>query len=609
MQNMKWQDYAFLLLLIIYVIFQTNLIFGFKQLPSPIYGGDYYYSMGTIQHVISGGNPFASSNVLGSEPGYLPLYTILVSGTGFLFSLSAFAAMKTFAIIEIVLAMIIFYLFANYLFKNKSVALISLMLYLPLIFFPIWKYRQFTSTFMITVFLFSMLCFFNKRNILSALISGVVLGLMGISHASGFVSAIFFFVIVSIYILFFEHLHRKDKKWFFDKKSFKILLLKNIKLLLIIAIIGGAIAMLYWFKPIFVYHGKLPSTSVHVHDYSSLNMQIKLGIDTFKLYFFNFSNIFYGLKSILFLIGFLSIFFLKKYGSSKKFLILILLAAFIGSFHYVMSQPLLGINLAAQQIGEFSFGITTALFAGLGIGLLANFAKKYKIYVFVGILVLLLIFNVQAFFNHSKNDKWINAGRTELSPNLRAMQEWTLKNTDVNDVFLSTNELSFALNALTGRKEVIGRRAHNSMFLNMDERQVDAAIMLYGNNIEERERLLREYSVDYLYWDYYWLQSDYHFDNTGKMTSWFDPILFPDTLKNNELVKKYNLSFFKQHTWIDPTIKDPTMKQFDLLFILPTQFNLSHPWHPDLDNYLEEIWNYTQNNQVISRIYKIVNVD
>ncbi len=606
---MKWQDYVFISLLVIYIVLQITLISSFKQLPSPIYGGDYYYSMGTVQHVMSGGNPLASSNVLGSEPFYLPFYAIIVSGTGLVFGLSAFAAMKAFAIIELIIALVLFYLFANYLLKNKSLALISLMLYLPLISFPVWKYLQFTITLMMPAFLFSLLYFFKKRSILSAVIAGILFGLMGISHTVGFVTAVFFFVIISLYIIFFEHLHRKDKKWHFDKKSFKTLLLKNIKLLLIIAIIGGVIAMLFWFKPIFVYHGKLPSTSVHVHAYSSLNTQMNFVFGTFKEYFFNFSNIFNGLKSVLFLIGFLSIFFLKRYDSSKRFLVVILLTAFIGSFHYILSQPLLGVNLSPIHIRTFSFGLATALFAGLGSGLISNFLKKYKSYALIGILILLLIFNIQQFTAYSKNDRWINAGRNELSPNLVEMQKWVLKNTDVSEVFLSTNELSFALNGLTGRKEVIGRRAHNSMFLNMDERQADAAIVLYGNDSEERKKLLKEYSVDYLYWDYYWFQSEYHFDNTGEITSWFDPIAFLDTPEYEKLVKKYNLSFFKQHTWLDPTVKSPSMKQFDLIFILPYQFNLTHPWHPDLDNYLEEVWDYKQNNQVISRIYKIVNVD
>ena len=610
-KNLKWQDYVFVFFIILYLVFHINLITAFKQLPSPIYGGDYYYSMGTVQHTIDGGSAFVSSNVLNSEPIYLPFYTLLVAGTSKIFGLSAFGAMKVFAVIQMIIALVVFYLFANYLFKNKSVALAVLMLYLPLTRFPVFKYLQFTYTLMLPAYFLSLLYFFNKRSLVSAIVAGIIFGLVGISHSVGFVFATLFFIILFLYMIFFEHLHKKDKKLVFNKEKFKSEFWKSFKLLLIIGIIGGAIAMLYWFKPIFVYHGQTlnPHVDFNQADFSLFSVQMNFIWKTLKSYFFSFSDVLTGIKSILFMIGFLSLFFLKKYDASKKFLILLLLSAIIGSFHFFLSQPLIGTNLSAHLVRLFSFGLISALFAGLGLGVIVIFAKKYKEYLLIGVIALLLVFNILNFTDYSRNNKWIKVGRTELSPNLVAMQNWVLQNTDVNDVFLSTNELNFALNGLTGRKQVNSRRAHNSMFLDVDERQIAAAIMLYSNNSAERKRLLKDYSVDYLYWDYYWLQSEYYFDDQGKITGWFDPLVVHDIQEHREILNKNNISFFKQHTWLDPATKADYIKQFDLLFILPTKFNLTHPWHPDLDNYLEEVWDYSQNGVVISRIYKIVNVD
>jgi len=606
-KNLKWQDYVFIGIIVIYLVLQINLMSGFKALPSPIYGGDYYYSMGTVQHVLSGGNPFVSPNVLGSEPLYLPLYTILVSVIGSVFGLSAFAAMKIFAIIHMIVALIVFYFFANYLFKNKHTALFTTLLYLPLISFPVWKYLQFTMTLVMPAFIFSLLYFFEKKSWVSAITSGVLFGLLGISHTVGFVTGVFIFVIIALYKLFFEHLRRSDKRWIFDTDSFKKNFSKTLILLIIIGFIGSCIAMLYWFKPIFVYHGEIQQAHLFTQDLSSLKLQFKFIFDNLKSVLFNFSDPFYGFKSIFFAAGVLLLFFIKKYQSSTKFLVLLLVATLIGSFHFVLTQPLLGTNLSPIYIVIFSFGLTTALLCGLSAEIITGFAKKYKNYIFMGIILIILLLGMYQFVLYSKNDKWINAGRNELSPNLQGMQKWVLGNTDVNDVFLSTNELSFALNGLTGRKEVVGRKSHNSMFLDVDKRQAAAAVILYGNDTIERKRLLEEYSVDYFYWDYYWIQSEYYFDNSGKMTSWFDPLSLEDNTAYNDLVQRYNISFFKQHTWPDPAVKGEYIKQIDLIFILPTQFDLAHPWHPDLDNYLEEVWSYKQDNVVLSRIYKIVN--
>jgi hypothetical protein len=379
--------------------------------------------------------------------------------------------------------------------------------------------------------------------------------------------------------------------------------------LLIIGIIGAAIAMLYWFKPIFFYHGKLPASTVSIRDFSRLGLQMGFVVETFKLYFFNFSPLFNGIKLALAILGFLSLFFLKKYDLSKKFIVLVVLTAFIGTFHLLITEPLIGTNFAVDQLTYYFFVFTSPLLAGLALAAFIGFVKKFKNYVLIIILLGILILSILQFNSYIKTDKWIANGRTEISPNLVEMQKWVLSNTQVNDVFLSTNELSFALNALTGRKEVNGRRAHNSMFLDSDKRYAIAVIMLYGNDSAERKKLLKEYSVKYLYWDNYWIQSDFMFDNDGKLVSWFDPLMFIETPETGNLVQQYNITAMKQHTWLDPTVRDEAMPQEDVLIVLPSQFNMTHPWHADLDNYLEEVWNYAQNNVVQSRIYKIVNLD
>jgi hypothetical protein len=609
-KNLEWEDYILVALLIVYPFFQLNLLNSYKQLPSPIYGGDFYYSMGSVQHVMSRGNAFASSNVLGSEPGYFPLYSMLVAGFGNLFGLSALAAMKYFSIIIMCLSLIIFYLFSNSLFKNKFIALITTVLYLPIMSFPIFKYSPFTAALLLPAFAFSLLVFFNKRTWLPAIISGILLGLIGIGHPVVFIAAFLLFITFSVYVLFIEHLQKKDKKLSFDKESFKKTFGKLFLFLLIIGVIGAIIAMLYWFKPIFFYHGKLPSVGVSTRDFSTFGFMMKYVIlPAFKNFFLDFSTPFYGVKSVLAIMGLLSLFFLRKYDSSKKFIVLIVATAFIGAFHLLITEPLIHTHFAADQLRDYLFWFMTPLLAGLALAAITSFVKKFRDYILIVVLLALLLLSILQFNSYTKTDRWIASGRTDLPANLAEMQKWVLANTGVNDVFISTNELSFALNALTGRKEVNGRRAHNSMFLDSDQRYFDSAIMLYGNDNAARKKLLKDYSVKYLYWDYYWLQSEFVFDNNGQLTSWFDPLMFVETPSRDTLLSQYNITAIKQHTWLDPTVREENMKQYDVLIIIPSQFNMTHPWNPLLDNYLREVWNYTQNNMVLSRIYRVVNVE
>lgn len=179
MRKLVWQDYTLVGVIVIYLAYQVFLLSTLKQLPSPVYGGDYYFQSGAVQHAISGGGVFKSTNVLGSEPGYLPLYTLGASLFGIL-GLSAFVAMMYFSIFILIASVIVFYLFANKLFKNKSTALLSVLLYLPLFVFPVWKYRQFTSVLVLPAFLWACFHYYEKKNVKSVVPMAIMLGLLGI---------------------------------------------------------------------------------------------------------------------------------------------------------------------------------------------------------------------------------------------------------------------------------------------------------------------------------------------------------------------------------------------------------------------------------------------
>jgi len=64
--------------------------------------------------------------------------------------------------------------------------------------------------------------------------------------------------------------------------------------------------------------------------------------------------------------------------------------------------------------------------------------------------------------------------REPQPPQFESLATWAAANTRPIDVLLSTNELSFAWAALTGRKTLVSRRAQNDAFLDLDQRNADA---------------------------------------------------------------------------------------------------------------------------------------
>lgn len=600
----NWQDVLLTLILVIYLFYQITLLLNLKQVPSPIYGGDYWFSHGAIQHFVSGGNIFGGTNILGSEPGYLPLYTLLAGIPAIISGISVFSSMKIFSIILTIIAIVLFYYFAQYLFKNKSAALLTTILYLPLTTFPIWKYRQFTGVLMIPLLLFAALYFYKERNLKSAIFAGITLGLMGLSHTAGFLASAALFAIISLDILIIEHLDLK-KELLSIKNSFREKAGRYFLLLMLIAILGFLIAMPYYFKPLFVHHFVMPESSLYAVDFSTFQLQMSYILTTLKDNFLDFQSLFHGARSIMFILGVLTIFFLKKYDEEKRFLAILLITAFAASFHQLITIPLFGVSFSPIIISTLIFPITAALFAGLFLDTSSSWLGKFKIPVAVTILAFLIVTSA-ININNSLDDQWIKLGMEPLPDHLKSLQNFILQNTDVNDVFLSSNELGFSLNALTGRKLLITRRAQNSPFLSMDDRQMAAAIILYGNDDYKRVELLRQYNVKYLYWNYYWLQSDFTFDEQGQLIRWFDPIIVRDNPERTAELARYNITTMKQYTWIDPTVHEPLSKE-NLIIIGPYQWSFIQPWNPKLENHLNEVWTYNDANtgQVLSRIYEV----
>jgi len=277
----------------------------------------------------------------------------------------------------------------------------------------------------------------------------------------------------------------------------------------------------------------------------------------------------------------------------------------VGSYHYFLTEPILNTYFVPAYMVIFLLSIPITLLILFAIEVMGINYKRYNKYIIATILILLILSQVY-ILKSQQEDKWVQAGKTELSPQLIDLQKWIINNTDVNDVFLSTKEIGFALNALTGRKLVVSRRAQNSPFIDFNSREADVAIILYGNNDIKRKELIKKYNIKYIYWDYYWIQSEYYFDKGGNITGWFDPLLVQDSIDYRDYFDKYNVSFFYQHTWLDPSLKSEDFKKLDLLFISPENYyNATHPWKPDLDLYLEEVWIYKQNGEKIAILYKI----
>ena len=582
-----------------------NMVSGFKALPSPIFGGDMYYQLGCIEHILAGGNPLDSSSIIGGIPGYLPLYALLVSAFSLLFGLDAFHGQIYFSIIAAFLMPIIWFVLIKKLVRDEWIAAIGCILSILVIYnplgFPIIKYTDFTRLIMFPIFLYFLYETYRTFNIKNVAFLAFFYSILTISHMVVFVSATIILGFFFLYALLSAYKGKTD---------FVELVKRNWKAAAIFIIIALPLLMLYWYRPLFVYSLKMSYDRTHmdVPDFANLGVQIWFVFNTFSTTFLNFSSI----GSLFFI--FSIVLFAKNIKSAFEdetlcFLTILLVAATFAAFSYFVTEPLLHMNFICTYIVELIFKSSIFL---LGVYFLdrLDISKRignaaWVVYSLAIIVLLLLIFS--GADATQKADPFFKNAETPLPPYINSLAAYIKQNTSVNDVFLSTKELSFMINALTGRKLVTNRWAQqNDPYVNMPQRDIDATIMLYGNNSAERRELLKSYNVSYLYWDVNWIFTEYQRTPRGEIYP-FDPLITLDTPSARAEFYSNGIKFANMTTWLDPAIKFWYIRQYQILIVSPENYrSFDRPWNEGLDPYLEEVWSYSEGGQKIAVLYKVL---
>lgn len=616
-------DKALALLLfisLIYTVVTYNLVNGFKQLPSLLYGGDYYHQLGVVYNIMYNSiEKWFDGSIPGSNVQYLPVYAIVVGIFGKVFDLIPMDAMLYLNLLLPLISLTINYLLFEKVFKNKKAAIIGALILVPFNVFPILKYTDFTAYIIIPVFIYSLFLFFESQTIGSAAILGIVYGLLSVSHGTGLVIGSFFILAVAIFILSKE---LKKNNFKIESKFIHIFLL-----CLVVAVVGFLIAQLYWYKAIFVLLGNMPSrqTEWNVLDFSSPTYQVLFLLYTISNYFLSISSISKIIMSIMSIMGIYAIIqSLRRHktGTEKEktlerfrvpiiFTAFLFTSAFLLTFSYFFTRPLLNADFIPNYIDYLILRPAVALLAVTGYIFFtnkydSNFVRTYLFY------LLLLLFAISSVMLYPDwyNDQWKAIGRTPLPDKTIALQTFLIKNTNIDDVVLTSNELGFMINAISGRKVIATIRAQTDPFFDFDSEQMITAKILYGNNSEERSKLLKENNITYVFYDNDWLKTEWSLNKDGRIDGWSDPLLLFDTIKNREELGNYNISYYPTKTWVNSILRGQEFKQLDVLLISPGNYYLQNNkgiWKNDLYKYLKPVWNYSNpNTGELSILYRVV---
>ncbi|MBI2079130.1 hypothetical protein HYT84_00065 [Candidatus Micrarchaeota archaeon] len=580
--------------------FNYGVLKDFKQLPSPLYGGDLWSHMGSIYHIYYGGSILDSSQLIGEIPWVPWFYYIPILAISAITGLDPMLSLFWLNIPLIFIGSILAYL----LIKNytNDILLILAAVLVLLYNYPVFKYTDFAFYIMMPALLVSWLYYLKNKTLQNKLILIAIIALSNLTNTQLFFSQYILFGLIVINDLY--KLYIKEKTAFEFGKLIELL-----RPYLEIFVISFIISLVYWYWPLFVYKGSTPN-DLQIYgwaDYSQFNVQTTYIIDVFKAWYPINSSIHTTAFTLLKILGIFLIIKLRNKDRFHNFAFMILLTAFIGLTHHLVTFNLFHIHFAPERL----YGMVQTSLIMLQIVIAANWLKERKfvspVASSIGVLTFLIIVLVfsDIFGTIEKNSYYQNA-KSDIPGTFIELKNWVLKNTDVYDVFITTNEDAFALNSFTGRKVVSYRRTHTSTYADLNARMLDQAAILYGNNDELRKTLLKKYKVKYLYWSVSWLSNEFRFNEEGAITGIFDPLMVPSKPEYKKFLDENGIEYIETVYYLDPAWQ-PNYPTYNVLVVVPKEKRFDHPWSYDLDNYIYEVKKFEEEEQPYWIVYGVKN--
>jgi len=570
-----------------------------QSLPSPIYGGDFYYQLGHVHHFLQGGGFMESSSLFDALPTYMPLYPWLTAQSAQLFGWDAMEAMFFCSIIFKLLSLFLWYLLLKELFPKEPLFHLLGLSFVAFSTMVILKYTAFAYSIILPIFLIALYRFLTQRSYLNALFLGVVYGVSALSYTILFVG-----ITLLLSGLFLYEVWNA-----FRKKDLGDYLRSNFPFYLVVLFSSLPLAMIYWYHPLVDHHlhTYYNRAKLDFPDFGLISVQQAFMSETFKRIFFNFSSPLGLLHSLLSFLGIAALFLDR--GPLRRFVTLYALASLLIVFSYLITEPLFDTNLIPHRLRMFFIGSSATLLRLYGliylIRQIPSSALRRATVIGVSLLFLGLGYNQ---FTKQKESRWYQRGLQPINPVFQGVGEYLRQHADAHSVVLSTKELGFALNAVSGIKLVSGRWAQNgSPFTDLSLRDGHLGVILYGKTSDLRQTLLEHYHPRYLFWSNYWVPSEYRFDRKGKVVGLFDPLIMFDHPKYRKLWDDAKLYYFSKSYWLDPSSKKPEVRRYKILINSPENYRSLHrPWHPSLDPRLKKVWSYREKGKERAALYQIV---
>jgi len=462
--------------------------------------------------------------------------------------------------------------------------------YVPLVV----KYTEFTAQVLVPFYFDALLRWLASSRARHALYLGLVLALLGYAHAVAFVGGIAIATITTLVAA----LRRPAEPNLGTQLGSRLIGL---------AIVAACtlLSLGYWLKPIFVFHGH---TSPHYsewnggEDVSTVGQRLAFAGHLLERCF----PIGSAPSAILSLLTLAGVMLAFRAWRRHPAVVLVSAVTFAWIFHFMATVPLLHTHFIPEYVRSMLWAFASPLLASLAVRPVVERIPAGRAWAFASLAIVgAAAVGMTAQAREISRDPAMVMARVPLPPYWLDMQRWALAHCPRDAVELSANELSYAWCALTGHQAMVSRRAQNDPFLDLDERNRDAAEILYGWDDAKRSALLERWNISYVLWTRDWVGTEYAFLPGGEV-SMADPLLYFANPKYDDELQSDSVVVQPTHAWVDPRLRGPEFPQFDLSLISWQNYRaLDHPWTDRLDPWLERVWAYRDGGHVIAALYHV----
>lgn len=565
LKKIGWQEWGIAILILTMIVLEFGLFSQYKQLPSPLYGGDVYYHFGVVNHINNGNSPIMNSNFIGEYAHYpwFPHLSVVIFAK--ITGLQILKAAIYFPIVTTILAILISFFLGWKVFSSKTIGFLY-ALYFGTFQIPHMAASPFAELVAFPLFLVTFLW---AEKMWQRIVVGVTFGIAALSQVVMLFAPAMLIGIWMMWEVLIEHFEYNGRKVLIKHVShIWNTIAKQVWKYSPMILVGIGIALLFWGPHIFVYQGATPNRWAE-YVATGENLDFWKVADILKSFFFRIDNAFNVIYSIGIIIG---TYLALRRPKENLFLVTLFAVNWIGFLHPIITLPLFNTSLASYSFGYVS-DTTKPLLFFFGVNMLMKMLNQRLKQIVTLIIAALLVINAYTIYNTYDKDVWTGAGRQENPYYPLALE--IIKQAPEEGVFLTSHEeTGFAVTALTGKKVVIARRTHSSPFVDLNKRVADAAVMLYGNNKTLVRQLLDEYKVKYLYDDQFSLNQQamcaQNFDkfNTSEQAMEVTYACLRTNGTYQDYLEQNGVQILPVKVRIDPA--SSVAPRFDMLAIKPT---------------------------------------